>query len=78
MSDSHHDLAHEFPEFKDKIHTLKTSNNHFRTLFDRFHEVNKKVMRSEHREELLSELEEEKLRKERLHLKDQLFQLLQK
>ena len=29
-----HDLIHEFPEFKDKIHQLKTSNAHFAKLFD--------------------------------------------
>lgn len=78
MSDSNHDLSSEFPEFKEKIHLLKTSNNHFRTLFDRFHEVNKKVMRAEKREELISERDEETLRKERLQLKDQLFELLRK
>ena len=76
MSDSSHDLASEFPEFKDKIHQLKTSDSHFRKLFDQYHEVNKKVMRAESREDLVSNEEEEKLRKERLLIKDQIFALL--
>ena len=29
-----HDLAHELPEFKEKIHELKLSNRHFQKLFD--------------------------------------------
>ncbi len=78
MSDSNHDLSSDFPEYKDKIHSLKTSNNHFRVLFDKFHEINKKIMRAERREELISELDEEVLRNERLQIKDQLFQMLQK
>jgi uncharacterized protein YdcH (DUF465 family) len=78
MSDSQHDLVHEFPEFKDKIHQLKTSDAHFRSLFERYHEVNKHVMGAEHRTELMSQAEEEKLRLERVQLKDELYQLLSK
>jgi uncharacterized protein YdcH (DUF465 family) len=29
----HHDLAHEFPEHKDRIHTLKMENKHFANLW---------------------------------------------
>jgi uncharacterized protein YdcH (DUF465 family) len=76
MSDSAHDLLSEFPEHKDKIHALKVSDNHFRTLFERYHEVNKRVMAAEHRTELISEMEEEQLRKERLNLKDKIYALL--
>lgn len=28
-----HDLVHELPEYKDRIHELKTSNRHFANLF---------------------------------------------
>ena len=76
MSDSQHDLVHEFPEFKDKIHELKINNAHFRTLFERYHEVNKHVMGAEHRTELMSQAEEDKLRHERVHLKDELYRIL--
>ena len=34
-----HDLVHELPEYRDQIHTLKTSNNHFARLFDQYHDV---------------------------------------
>ena len=29
-----HDLIHELPEFKDEIHALKMSNNHFAKMFE--------------------------------------------
>ena len=78
MSDSHHDLAHEFPEFKDAIHDLKTSDNHFRRLFDEYHEVNKAVMAAEHQTTPVSEDEESKMRKQRMSLKDELYEILKK
>jgi uncharacterized protein YdcH (DUF465 family) len=77
MSDNAHDLAHEFPEHKDRIHELKVSNNHFRSLFDKYHDLNKKIHRAELRIEILTEDEEELLKKERLALKDSLYAILQ-
>jgi uncharacterized protein YdcH (DUF465 family) len=77
MSDSQHDLAHEFPEFKEAIHELKVSNNHFKKLFDEYHELNKSIHRSEIREDLLSDNEEEILRKKRLVIKDEIYSMLQ-
>lgn len=72
----HHDLATEFPELKDKIHELKTSNAHFSRLFERYQEIDKQITRSENRIELMSNEEEETLRKERLKLKDELYSML--
>lgn len=76
MSTEHLDLAHEFPEYQQKIHDLKVSDNHFKRLFEEYSEVSKAIYRSEKRIELLSELDEERLRKERLTLKDQLYTIL--
>ncbi|HMO16925.1 MAG TPA: DUF465 domain-containing protein [Oligoflexia bacterium] len=76
MSDNNHDLAHEFPEYKESIHQMKTSNVHFRKLFDKYHELNKKIHRSDIREDLLSDQEEEQLKKERLSIKDELYSML--
>lgn len=78
MTNSHHDLAHEFPEFKETIHTLKTTDNHFRKIFDHYHEINNKIHGAEQRTQLMSEVEEENLRKERGLLKDQLYAMLLK
>ena len=73
---SHHDLASEFPELKDKIHELKISNAHFRNLFEKYQTVDKGIARAEARIDLLSNEQEENLRKERLKLKDELYVML--
>jgi uncharacterized protein len=72
-----HDLIHEFPEYKDKIHELKTTNNHFAALFDQYHEVEHEVRRIEENIETTSDEYLEEQKKKRLHLKDQLFAMLQ-
>ena len=71
-----HDLHAEFPEFRETIHSLKTSDNHFSRLFDRYHEVNRHVLRIEVEAEIATDPELENLKKERLKLKDELYALL--
>ena len=71
-----HDLVHEFPEFKDKIHELKTSNAHFANLFEQYHEVEHEVRRIEEGNETTSDDYLEERKKLRLNLKDQLFEML--
>ena len=78
MTSGRHDLVHEFPEFKDLIHDLKTTDNHFRKAFDRYHEIDRQIHGAEQRAQLMSEVEEETLRKERGQLKDQLYAMLVK
>lgn len=76
MSEGQHDLASEFPAFKEEIHNLKTSNSRFRAQFERYHEVNKLIHRAEQRIDTVTEAVEESLRKERLQLKDDLYAML--
>lgn len=76
MSHTPHELAAEFPEHKDKIHELKTTDAHFAKLFDKYHEVNRAVHRMEERIEPVSQEVEEKARQERMLLKDQLAKYL--
>lgn len=73
-----HDLHNEFPEYRDAIHALKMSDTHFQRLFDRYHEVNRHVVRVEVQAELATDPELEDLKKERLLLKDQLHDMLRK
>ena len=42
-----HDLIHELPEYKDRIHELKMSDKHFLKLFDKYHDVDHQVKRIE-------------------------------
>lgn len=73
-----HDLHHEFPEYKEKIHELKTNNNHFRKLFDEYDIVEHNVHRIETGAEVSTDEVLNELRKKRVHLKDQLLVLLKK
>lgn len=71
-----HDLIHEFPEFKEKIHDLKMYNAHFAKLFDQYHEVEHEIRRIEEGVETTSDEYLEGRKKERLKLKDELFAML--
>jgi uncharacterized protein YdcH (DUF465 family) len=73
-----HDLHSEFPELEQKIHELKISNNHFKKLFETYHTVNNEIQRIETGVENTSDELLNRLRIERLTLKDQLFALLTK
>ena len=72
MSHTPHELAEEFPADTALIHDLKVSDTAFRTLADRYHEVNRAIHRAETNIEPTDQFHEEALRKERLLLKDQI------
>ncbi|MBL29151.1 MAG: hypothetical protein CMM50_16585 [Rhodospirillaceae bacterium] len=78
MAHTPHELAEEFPDHKDKLHTLKTADPHFARLADEYHEVNRTIHRSETGVEPLADLTEEEFRKRRLHLKDEIAAILQR
>jgi len=71
-----HDLHHEFPEFNDRIHELKMTDNHFKRLFNEYDEIVHTLMRVEQNIETPSDDVIEEMKKQRLHLKDQLFVML--
>jgi len=77
MFGEHHDLIHELPEYRDKIHALKEGNAHFAKLFAEYHEVDHEIRRIEQEIETPSDEYTEELKKRRLLLKDQLFEMLQ-
>ncbi len=76
MFGENHDLHHEFPEYNDKIRELKISNAHFAKMFDKYHETNKEIHRIEQALETPSDEYTETLKKKRLDLKDQLFDMI--
>jgi len=71
-----HDLLHEFPEHKEKIHDLKLNNAHFRKLFDDYDVVEHDIHRIETGAEATKDEVLNDLRKTRVHLKDQLYTFL--
>ena len=78
MSNTPHTLHEEFPVDGQKISALKTSDAHFARLLVEYDVVNDKVHRSETRLDLLTEEEEESLRRTRSRLKDQIAAALRK
>jgi len=77
MMEEKHDLIHELPEYRDKIHELKMNNTHFARLFEQYHETDHEVHRIESGVENTSDTYLEERKKARLALKDELYQMLQ-
>jgi uncharacterized protein YdcH (DUF465 family) len=71
-----HDLIHEFPEYKELIHTLKTTNRYFANQFEKYHDTDHAVLRVENGVENTTDEYLEELKKRRLALKDELFTML--
>ena len=67
-----HELAEEFPEAKEQIHTLIQSDVHFAKLADEYHSLNREIHRIETNVAPADEGYEKQLRRQRLALKDQI------
>ena len=76
MSHTPHELAEEFPDKVERIHELKISDQHFRKLFDEYHEINDAVHRAETDVEPTDDLHMTDMRKKRLALKDEIARML--
>lgn len=73
-----HDIVTEFPQFKDKIHSLKTTHAHFAKLFESYDTINHAIAKIEMGGGVAitdEALEIEK--KKRLKLKDEIVHMLQ-
>jgi uncharacterized protein len=67
-----------FPEYRDLISKLKTTDHHFTRLFDKHNELDQQIKNMENHISPGTEAEIETLKKEKLHLKDQLYAILKK
>lgn len=67
-----------FPEYRDLITQLKTTDRHFLSLFDKHNELDQKIKNMEAHIEPGTPVEIETLKKEKLALKDELYQILRK
>ncbi len=76
MSHVPHELAEEFPEHVESIHTLKSTNAHFAKLFGDYHELNRTLHRAETDVEPTSDERMTDLRRRRLAMKDEIYALL--
>jgi len=67
-----------FPEYRELISRLKGNDHHFTRLFDKHNELDHEIRNREAGTRAGSQLEIEQLKKEKLALKDQLYELLKK
>ena len=76
MSHTPHELAEEFPEYVENIHTLKVSNPHFARLAEEYHEVNRHIHRHESGVEPASETHETELRMRKVAPNNEIYTIL--
>lgn len=67
-----------FPEYRALISKLKISDAHFEHLFNKHNELDQRIQNLESGIVAGTAIEIENLKKEKLHLKDQLFSILSK
>ncbi|HLS98290.1 MAG: YdcH family protein [Porticoccaceae bacterium] len=67
-----------FPEYRDLITKLKTSDAHFHKLFEEHNALDQRIKNMESHIEHGTEVEIETLKKEKLHLKDAMYAILRK
>ena len=76
MNVEHHDLDGEFPEQREKIHTLKMTSTHFVKLSDEYHVLSKDIERLENEGIPVADETFEEQKKKRALLKDQLYAMI--
>lgn len=67
-----------FPEYRDLITKLKHHDHHFDRLFNQHNDLDQKILNMENQVVPSTEVEVEQLKKEKLRLKDEIYQILQK
>ena len=67
-----------FPEFRDLITKLKTEDAYFANLFDKHNELDQRIKNIESNMEWGTNNEVEVLKKEKLRLKDAMYDVLKK
>jgi uncharacterized protein YdcH (DUF465 family) len=71
-----HQLAIDFPEFAEKIHNLKMENAHFKKLFESYDELDHAIYNVETDTQPKSDDVLNKMRIERVRVKDEIYQFL--
>jgi len=63
-------------EYRDEIHELKQSNAHFANIFEKHNALDQQVEDAEAGRTILTDLELETLKKEKLLLKDEAYKMI--
>lgn len=71
-----HDLLHEFPDLESRIARLRENNEEFAGLMQNYDNIDAKVRRLEELGTPVSDETIEDLKRERLELKDRLYEII--
>lgn len=78
MQFDHHPFLQDHPELQEKIHALKKSNHHFAKLLREYEWLDIEIGRAESNIPwyLMSDIELTELKKQKIHLKDELIAMI--
>ena len=76
MLSEHHDIIHEFPEWRSMIDSLRASDKDFDALVAKHDHIDDEIRRLEEHQQPTSDEEMEKMKYERAALKDQVYEQL--
>ena len=78
MRTPYQNLTESFPELNEAFHHLKAANPHFQQLLKHYEALEAVVHKVDHKQEVMSDFELEKVKKQRVVLKDNLYTLMTK
>lgn len=73
-----HPLGRDFPEYKAEIHELKMHDAHFARCMEEYEALDKEIVRAEQGVEHIDDLALDTKKMERVHMKDELHEMLRK
>lgn len=76
MLSEHHDICHEFPEFRRMLDQLRATDQQFDGLVAKHDFIDDEIRILEERQQPISDEEIEKMKFERAALKDQIYEVL--
>ncbi len=76
MLSEHHDISHEFPEYRSMLDALRATDKQFDALVAKHDYIDDEIRILEERQQPVSDEAMEKLKFERAALKDRIYQAL--
>ncbi|MEA1920953.1 MAG: YdcH family protein [Campylobacterota bacterium] len=69
-------MLHEYRDIISHMKANESVNAHFLKIFDKHNDLDNQIIRAEHGSVALTSLEIEKMKKEKLHLKDEAYTMI--